>query len=265
MPDLKSLNPLNLLQGGDAEQVKETAIKEAAQKKSNDIKRQLNEQQEAARRDAEIEAMFKAWGWKKGENGQVDEHSVEYAIREMKAKAMEGYSDWVSGMMDIVKALEKLNIALAKTYGVKVERGFKFIWQLTMGKVIDAAKTQIGLKEEMEIEPLSVTIEINNDNKLVVSGKLGSDDLEPQHQQLLKKAVESWFLSKGYMCLQDNSVVNVADRQVLTAEQFNVLNQDDEQGLNAFLSGRFKMEVKQELKEEASVDTAPTPLSTRPF
>ncbi|MGQ3887771.1 hypothetical protein ACQUW5_01910 [Legionella sp. CNM-1927-20] len=173
----------------------------------------------------------------------------------IKPSGQTSYVEWHTGIMDIFAALCTLAKAshhspsLLKEGLIWAHNFRKNQWKLTYGTPSSSIKYDIGVDENGVLK-----------TQLYLNNKLVSP--EDAKQKLIKeefdRGVDAWLEHRGFIKNGQTGVVtNAQTNEVLTPAKFKEINQDDNEGLKAYFSGNYKLNI-----EQAPDD--PTPPSTTP-
>lgn len=200
-------------------------------------------------------------------------HALEEASKKLIEEGMKGYDTYISAMLGIVHNCNLFVDAdvmgsLTASALTMVRASHEGLKDLSIAGVIDKIKTAKGAPmpsiREVKLPDLQHNIKFNDKNVLDIDfdslrrsdGKLFDDayfedkNMPPgAHQNILRSALKNgvhvWLEQLGYEAKKDGTFVSKKDKTtILTQTQFETLRRDPTNGLDAFLSGRFEMNIE---------------------
>lgn len=180
-----------------------------------------------------------------------------------KPTAQNSYMEWNTSVMEMFE----LNFLLSRAliFDNSAGRILDFVWnkgesivdnfgEKTSGESVGTKKTQQlqSLIHQVThkikgspIEPLHYSICFDETGKLTTEVTQGGLPLSPQQQQLFDVGFIVWAEERGCTFDYTNQILTDDNGLVMTHEKLKALNQDDDNGLNAFFEGKFELKIAQ--------------------
>ncbi|WP_131783040.1 hypothetical protein [Legionella gresilensis] len=148
------------------------------------------------------------------------------------------YIEWHTGIMEIFAAMCTLSKASYHSPSL-VKEGLTWVGE--------AVKNKLHKKPS---EPIKFDISVDDNGvlktQLYLNNKLVSPDDPKQEaiKQYFDMGVAAWLEQRGYTVDKDTGVVtNAQTNEKMTTAKFKEVNQDDDEGLKAFFSGTYKLNI----------------------
>jgi hypothetical protein len=200
----------------------------------------------------------------KGESYWVD---VKKKANDLLEREFSGYNDWAIGMTNIVQAAKILNKAMLHEPNLlpfaneraEIWDKFKTVaWIAVVDKFQNWVKntaagqkikdTLIGkaiFKKTVDLPKIEFSVNVKENGQIqstaAMDGKVLSSGNEISRH--LDVGLELWAKSHGYSIDPSDSRLKNDVGEVMTSEKFEELKNDPDKGLDAFLSGRFDMNL----------------------
>ncbi|MDR3502547.1 MAG: hypothetical protein P4L79_08185 [Legionella sp.] len=187
---------------------------------------------------------------------------TKQAIFEDKLKSVMGSEqssihDWKSSMMALISVLAAFVAAVNQEVNEKTAPYLVPLKHALKNGVIDMKDTLLDKLRgdpRVDLPTLVHDVKIGDDNKLAVNLRADEQQLNEQEKlpQGLRTLVALWLNERGYEIDPNNEegFRSKEGHEPLTAEVFNELKNDPDNGLNEFLNRASEVQYREELEDD---------------
>ncbi|USQ12636.1 hypothetical protein J2N86_07880 [Legionella lytica] len=184
----------------------------------------------------------------------------EDKLKSVMSSEQSSIHDWKSAMMSLMSVLSAFVSAMNQEVNEKTSPYYVTLKHALKNGIVDMKDTLLDKlrgNPRVDLPTLVHNVQLGADNKLEVKLHAGAQELKNGEELPLglRSLVALWLREQGYQPDQNNpeGFWTTEGHEPLTAQRFNELKNDPDNGLNAFLNRASEVQYREEL------DSSPNP------